>query len=70
MGLNVAVAPRYDWVSGRVTTKIKYGVTKLLAKGRYRKPTQKQLQRVVASRAEAASRGEAPRVSVANLKID
>ena len=74
MGLNVAVAPRYCWESGKVTTKVKYGVTKLLAKGRYRKPTQAQLKRGVASRAAAASRGEAPltgvSVSVANLKID
>ena len=70
MGLNVAVAPRYCWESGKVTTKIKYGVTKRTAEGRYRKPTKAQQERVVASRAEAASRGEAPQVSVANLKID
>ena len=69
MGLNVAVAPRYCWESGKVTTKIKYGVTKRTAEGRYRKPTKAQQERVVASRAEAASRGEAPQVITPSRQV-
>ena len=60
LGLSVALAPRYLWAEGEMSSQLKYSTTKLKAKGRYSKPTKAQLQRGEARRGLEAAKGILP----------
>ena len=59
-GLDMAMAPKYEWHNNEMTAHVKYGVRKGLAKYRFRKPTKKQLAMGQARRAQQAALGLLP----------
>ena len=65
LGLSFTMAPRYQWATREMSCHLKYSVKKLLAKGRYRKATKRQLEQGEARRGLEAAQGVLPVTGVA-----